>query len=283
MLSQPAKARGRGADALPARVSEAGHEVLPTLLLDDPSAELDRERLDRFIERVKRLQTQLIVTALDRDFALFGAPMRCSTWNRGGSGQLEPNQTSFHVERLDAPQPGVSQSAEPMRRESCVHRRLLRQTESRFGGGIGVRSVARRGSLCLPHHAPRQKRPVTPRSLIRAHRPRPPPRRIVPGSLEGLGTPLADRLPSLPDRWLAGTYNASRRKAGNAAFYRRFKPMNSLIFLMRVRCRKRGLPPAIMPDRISGAPHGRQRRLRFQQNQGPEGLDAVETPGHVHR
>lgn len=50
------------------------HEVLPTLLLDDPSAELDRERLDRFIERVKRLQTQLIVTALDRDFALFGAP-----------------------------------------------------------------------------------------------------------------------------------------------------------------------------------------------------------------
>ena len=50
------------------------HEVLPTLLLDDPSAELDRHRLDRFIDRVKGLQTQLIVTALDRDFALFGKP-----------------------------------------------------------------------------------------------------------------------------------------------------------------------------------------------------------------
>jgi DNA replication and repair protein RecF len=50
------------------------HEVLPTLLLDDPSAELDRTRLDRFIERVKALETQLIVTALDRDFSLFGTP-----------------------------------------------------------------------------------------------------------------------------------------------------------------------------------------------------------------
>jgi DNA replication and repair protein RecF len=50
------------------------HGVLPTLLLDDPSAELDRGRLDRFIERVKRLETQLIVTALDRDFQLFGTP-----------------------------------------------------------------------------------------------------------------------------------------------------------------------------------------------------------------
>ncbi len=52
------------------------HEVLPTLLLDDPSAELDRNRLDRFIARVKDLKTQLIVTALDRDFALFGIPDR---------------------------------------------------------------------------------------------------------------------------------------------------------------------------------------------------------------
>lgn len=50
------------------------HEVLPTLLLDDPSAELDRTRLDRFIGRVQGLQTQLIVTALDRDFSLFGTP-----------------------------------------------------------------------------------------------------------------------------------------------------------------------------------------------------------------
>lgn len=50
------------------------HEVSPTLLLDDPSAELDRTRLDRFIARVKALDSQLIVTALDRDFSLFGQP-----------------------------------------------------------------------------------------------------------------------------------------------------------------------------------------------------------------
>jgi len=50
------------------------HEVLPTLLLDDPSAELDKNRLDRFIGRVKALRTQLVVTALDRDFSLFGTP-----------------------------------------------------------------------------------------------------------------------------------------------------------------------------------------------------------------
>jgi DNA replication and repair protein RecF len=50
------------------------HEVLPTLLLDDPSAELDKNRLDRFIDRVKGLRTQLVVTALDRDFSLFGTP-----------------------------------------------------------------------------------------------------------------------------------------------------------------------------------------------------------------
>ena len=46
----------------------------PTLLLDDPSAELDQQRLSRFIARVQGLQTQLVVTALDRDQRLFGTP-----------------------------------------------------------------------------------------------------------------------------------------------------------------------------------------------------------------
>jgi DNA replication and repair protein RecF len=45
-----------------------------TLLLDDPSAELDRDRLARFIARVRALETQVIVTALDRDTSLFGVP-----------------------------------------------------------------------------------------------------------------------------------------------------------------------------------------------------------------
>ena len=47
-----------------------------------PSAELDRERLARFITRVEALETQLIVTALDRDSPLFGQP-----------------ETVFHVEQ----------------------------------------------------------------------------------------------------------------------------------------------------------------------------------------
>ena len=48
----------------------------PTLLLDDPSAELDRERLGRFIGRVRALETQTIVAVLDRDTPLFGTPER---------------------------------------------------------------------------------------------------------------------------------------------------------------------------------------------------------------
>ncbi len=49
------------------------HGLRPTLLLDDPSAELDRERLSRFIRRVTGLECQVIVAALDRDTPLFGA------------------------------------------------------------------------------------------------------------------------------------------------------------------------------------------------------------------
>jgi DNA replication and repair protein RecF len=58
------------------------HGLSPAVLLDDPSAELDRERLARFITRVEALETQLIVTALDRDSPLFGQP-----------------ETVFHVEQ----------------------------------------------------------------------------------------------------------------------------------------------------------------------------------------
>jgi DNA replication and repair protein RecF len=52
------------------------HGLLPTLLLDDPSAELDQDRLGRFIRRVQCLETQIIVTALERDTRLFGSPDR---------------------------------------------------------------------------------------------------------------------------------------------------------------------------------------------------------------
>jgi len=50
------------------------HGLVPSLLLDDPSAELDQNRLGRFIRRVQTLETQIIVTALDRNYRLFGEP-----------------------------------------------------------------------------------------------------------------------------------------------------------------------------------------------------------------
>jgi DNA replication and repair protein RecF len=48
----------------------------PTLLLDDPAAELDAERLGRLVELVAELQCQLIVTSLDPTLRLFGQPDR---------------------------------------------------------------------------------------------------------------------------------------------------------------------------------------------------------------
>jgi len=50
--------------------------TLPTLLLDDPAAELDRTRLARFVAQVGALQCQLIVTSLTPELSLFGAPDR---------------------------------------------------------------------------------------------------------------------------------------------------------------------------------------------------------------
>jgi DNA replication and repair protein RecF len=48
----------------------------PTLLLDDPAAELDGTHLRLFIEQVKQLRSQLIVTSLTAESRLFGAPDR---------------------------------------------------------------------------------------------------------------------------------------------------------------------------------------------------------------
>jgi DNA replication and repair protein RecF len=48
--------------------------TLPTLLLDDPAAELDRTRLRKFVEQVRQLQCQLVVTSLSPEVSLFGQP-----------------------------------------------------------------------------------------------------------------------------------------------------------------------------------------------------------------
>lgn len=49
-------------------------QTTPTLLLDDPAAELDGEHLGRFIEQVKRLRSQLVLTSLHPESHLFGTP-----------------------------------------------------------------------------------------------------------------------------------------------------------------------------------------------------------------
>jgi DNA replication and repair protein RecF len=59
----------------------------PTLLLDDPAAELDGERLQRFIDQVASLRCQLVVTSLHSESRLFGTPQ--STF-RMEAGRVEP-------------------------------------------------------------------------------------------------------------------------------------------------------------------------------------------------
>jgi DNA replication and repair protein RecF len=61
--------------ALLGRLRELGGPP-PTLLLDDPAAELDAERLGRLVDFVNELRCQLIVTSLDPDLRVFGTPER---------------------------------------------------------------------------------------------------------------------------------------------------------------------------------------------------------------
>jgi DNA replication and repair protein RecF len=58
-------------------------QTTPTLLLDDPAAELDRDRLQRFIDEVMKLRCQLVVTSLQAESRLFGAPERTFRVVRG--------------------------------------------------------------------------------------------------------------------------------------------------------------------------------------------------------
>jgi DNA replication and repair protein RecF len=59
----------------------------PTLLLDDPAAELDRNRLERFAEQVNALQCQLVVTALSAQLDPLGSPDRAFHVEQG---RMEP-------------------------------------------------------------------------------------------------------------------------------------------------------------------------------------------------
>jgi DNA replication and repair protein RecF len=55
----------------------------PTLLLDDPQAELDGQRVGAFLARVQRLPCQLIVTSLHAEFDLLGRAERVFHVERG--------------------------------------------------------------------------------------------------------------------------------------------------------------------------------------------------------
>ncbi len=57
--------------------------VRPTLLLDDPAAELDNERLAKLIREVRAQSVQLIVTTLHPEFAALGAPRHRLTMDQG--------------------------------------------------------------------------------------------------------------------------------------------------------------------------------------------------------
>lgn len=67
---------------------EADLGVTPTLLLDDPAAELDAEHLAAFIARVQALRCQLVVTSIQKEFSLLGSPERVFHVEQGRVAQL---------------------------------------------------------------------------------------------------------------------------------------------------------------------------------------------------
>ncbi len=69
------------------RLLQDAAQMTPTLLLDDPAAELDAERLQRFIDEVASLRCQLVVTSLHPESRLFGTP---ESTLRMDAGRVQP-------------------------------------------------------------------------------------------------------------------------------------------------------------------------------------------------
>jgi DNA replication and repair protein RecF len=69
--------------ALLRRLRERG-ERTPTLLLDDPAAELDSERLGSFVSLVRDLEGQLVITTLQPTSEIFGKPDKVFHVEQGG-------------------------------------------------------------------------------------------------------------------------------------------------------------------------------------------------------
>jgi DNA replication and repair protein RecF len=66
-----------------ARLAGSGGRRPPTLLLDDPAAELDRAHTDALVSEIRTLRGQLVVTALHPEEARFGDPDRAFHVERG--------------------------------------------------------------------------------------------------------------------------------------------------------------------------------------------------------
>ncbi len=62
--------------------------TVPTLLLDDPAAELDCAHLGHFVSQIKPLECQLVITALEAEKLAFGAPDRVFHVEQGRVGPV---------------------------------------------------------------------------------------------------------------------------------------------------------------------------------------------------
>ena len=69
------------------RLLKAVSGTTPTLLLDDPAAELDAEHLAYFVREIAGLDCQLVITALQPETAAFGAPDRVFHVEQGRVGR----------------------------------------------------------------------------------------------------------------------------------------------------------------------------------------------------
>jgi len=70
------------------RLLKAVSETTPTLLLDDPAAELDPEHLEYFVRQIAPLGCQLVITSLQPETPAFGAPDRVFHVEQGRVGPV---------------------------------------------------------------------------------------------------------------------------------------------------------------------------------------------------
>jgi DNA replication and repair protein RecF len=69
------------------RLLKEASGMTPTLLLDDPAAELDSEHLGHFVREIAPLGCQLVITSLHPETASFGAPDRVFHVEQGRVGR----------------------------------------------------------------------------------------------------------------------------------------------------------------------------------------------------